>query len=159
MSGYSYVDSAGFPSDRHFTLRYIVFVGGNLVSLKNSDHHHQNCSCMFKFTDLISKGAMSVLLTCMWVWLIDNYTLFLLSIVEQVSNMWMSVTFLKFKISCEHNMSSIYTYNLSTSYRVKENTITLARLLNFFKQLMVKIISESNGFIEFKIQWVLSFSW
>lgn len=57
-----------------------------------------------------------------------------------------------------NTMRASYTYIRCDSYRVKNKNI-LARLLNFFKLLIGKIISGSNGFTEFKIQWVPSISW
>lgn len=96
--------------------------------------------------------------------------IFLLSIVELVSNIWMLVPCVSLKASYyKHNANylyayiltskKIYAYILCNSYRVKENKTMLARLLNFSKQLIAKIISGSNGFTELKIQWVLSMSW
>jgi len=63
--------------------------------------------------------------------------------------------------SCDsvNTMRDSYTHILCNFYRVKENKNILARLLNFSKQLIAESISESNGFTEFKIQWVPSISW
>lgn len=55
-------------------------------------------------------------------------------------------------ISLVNTFRASYTYILCNSYRVKEHKNILARLLNFFKQLIAKTISGFNGFTEFKIQ-------
>lgn len=58
---------------------------------------------------------------------------------------------LPLKMSHGHSVSAIYTHVLSDTYRVKVKKTMSARLLNFSKQLIKRIISESNGFTELKI--------